>query len=67
MMLPKLQAEEDLRVVGAVAAGTGSFKKKEDHRKYMQSLLNLVRPAPKLRTLADLMGAGIRVVSKKRG
>lgn len=64
-MLPRLQAEEDLRLVGVVAAGTGSMKR----HNLTGFLRDLTRQARSARTeraqpvsSAELAAIGIRVV-----
>jgi hypothetical protein len=67
VMLPRLQAEEDLRMVSAVAAGVGSMKD-ADRRSYLRRLARTM-DAPKeamasLRNSADPWGLGIPVIEE---
>ena len=60
-MLPRLQAEEDLRIVAAVAAGTGSMRE-QDRRSYMRQLsrqAGAVQAGPL--TVGHLRAMGVRV------
>lgn len=67
-MLPRLEAEEDLRLVSAVAAGTGSFKNAADHRRYLGLLARATRPSGPARSTSELQALGVKVIREpKRG
>ena len=60
-MLPRLQAEEELRLIAAVAAGTGAMKK-NDQKSYLRRLASLAgTPKKRPTTLAELQQMGFRV------
>lgn len=60
-MLPRLQAEDDLRLVNAVAAGTGSMSRADlgSFLRERQRAARARREAPQ--TTADLEKLGVRV------
>jgi hypothetical protein len=62
-MLPRLEAEEDIRLVNALAAGSGSLRK-HDLQSYLRGLERDARPRQPRRVAseAELAGMGIEVV-----
>lgn len=63
-MLPRLQAEEDLRIVSAVAAAFGSMQAAE-RKRYLRRLQRALEPEevrPAARSAVDPWGLGIPVV-----
>jgi hypothetical protein len=64
VMLPRLQAEEQLQMIGVVAAGTGSFKP-ADHKRYVRELERTAEGGRRQRaaraTAASLAAIGIQV------
>lgn len=67
-MLPRLEAERDLKAVQAVAVGTGSMKP-EPARRYLDSLRRAAgtgKAGLRPKTAADWKAAGMRVTETER-
>lgn len=66
-MIPKLQAEEDMRSIMVVSAGSGSMKR-SDHRAYISQLKKRAGAhdsnVTKIETFGDLESLGIPVIEE---
>jgi hypothetical protein len=67
-MLPRLEAEEDLRLIANIAAGNGLLKRHaaDEHRRELLKRANVGVPTRKA-SLSDVESMGIRVRKVPRG
>lgn len=65
-MLPKLEAEDELRMVRVAAAANGSMRK-TDRDDYLRRLRRQVGGPRRVQTLDDLARAGVPVVMSEGG